>query len=817
MYQKEVFSTQTEEILSIQTEEILSKVDSQILDNLELCNIIENNDKSDKLFSSSFQAEHKFGIDEKSDLQYLLGKCKKYLPNFDEQLIKLAFNYCVIAHEGKLRKSGDKFYTHPLAVALIVIQEIPMDNESVVAALLHNVLDESDIYTYEDIRFAFGTTISQIVEGVSRIKFVESQHIERPDQMDNYRKLLLTLFTDIRIILIKLADKLHNLRTLQYLSIDSQKQIAKETLEIYAPFANRFGLRNIKFELEDLSFKYYKPEEYKHIEDTIKGTHKDREQYVERFKKPIVELFEKEGLLKQENVHFKISGRAKHIYSIYNKTLLRKKKVEELYDIFAIRIILDTENPLLCFYAYGIVANYYKPIPETFKDYISSPKSNGYSSLHTAVAGPDDKIVEVQIRTQQMHIASEVGVAAHFRYKSGVQNSILEDQNIQYWLDDVKDIFENIGNEDSSKLLDIISNNMLQDKIYVFTPKDEFRQLAKGATALDFAFDIHTNIGLSCIGAKVNGKLCAVNHILNSGDRVEIITSKKQEPSREWFNFITTPKANTKLIKYFKEKENEAIKIGKDIWEKANVKNGFYISPEELLFIVKTYNFDTEADFFKAIGNGSIEVERIYQFAMFRISDKLRFDIDSEFNPESAFRIYKDDESILNQNFQNFKDISGFKFEFLKCCNPLPGDPLFGIQENSELISAHSITCPKYKKLLQTHPNDLIMLDWEEFPEIEFHAKLHIIAEDSANLLENIINSLTFGNNINENIENVENNIENIEKSYNNIQITSLSYEVNNSVFEGFIGFIIDNKSFISEIISVIKAIENIKIVERID
>jgi len=376
--------------------------------------------------------EYIIGESESKDLSELIKRCQTNIVNYDEQLLRLAFNYCVIAHEGRLRKSGMKYYTHPLSVAYIIIKEIPLDMEAVIAALLHNVLDESDIYTFEDIKFTFGDKIATIVEGITRIKFVESQHFDRPDQLDNYRKLLLTLFKDIRIILVKLADKLDNMRTLEFVSSYSQKLIAQETLDIYAPFANRFGLTKIKFELEDLSFKYISPQIYKQIEDAIKDTHSEREEYVDRFKIPIVEQLEKEGLLRQENVKYRINGRAKNIYSIYNKTILREKKVEELYDIFAIRIILNTNNPLFCYYVYGIVGNLYKPIPTTFKDYISSPKENGYRSLHTAVAGFDDKIVEVQIRTEIMHQETEFGVAAHFRYKSGVNNaSILEDNNIQ--------------------------------------------------------------------------------------------------------------------------------------------------------------------------------------------------------------------------------------------------------------------------------------------------------------------------------------------------------------------------------------------------
>jgi (p)ppGpp synthase/HD superfamily hydrolase len=474
---------------------------------------------------------------------------------------------------------------------------------------------------------------------------------------------------------------------------------------------------------------------------------------------------------------------------------LRQKNVEELYDIFAIRIILNTNNPLLCFYVYGIVANYYKPMPETFKDYISNPKENGYSSLHVAVAGPDNKIVEVQIRTAQMHKVSEVGVAAHFKYKSGVQGSVLEDNNIQHWLDEIRDIFEKIGNENSSKLFGIISNNMLQDKIYVFTSKDEFRQLPKGATALDFAFEIHTEIGFSCIGAKVNGRLCAINYVLNSGDKVEIITSKKQKPTQHWLDFVVTHHASSSLAKYLKDENNRIIARGKEIWENKNKEIGFKLREEDMFYLFKVYNFDDENDFYKAIGNNSIDIDSTYQLVMLKISDKILNDVknfDNE-NDDDA-NIVQPVSSLQPRRLEN---ISSYKFEFLDCCEPLPGDSIFGIMETQDMISVHSTNCLKYRKLLRTHPNDLIVLDWDNFDNKIFNAKLHIIAEDSENLLQEIITRI-------------------VESSREHNKMTSISYDTVNSIFDGILGFNVNTDSPITAIISSIERIENIQTIERI-
>lgn len=740
--------------------------------------------------TNSSSIKHTFGLDIQSDLNILLEKCRELIPNYDEELIKLAFNYCVISHEGKLRKSGEKFYTHPLAVAFIVLEEIPLDDASVAAALLHNVTDESDIYTYEDIKFTFGTNIAQIVEGVSRIKFVESQHIDRTDQLDNYRKLLLSLFTDVRIILIKLADKLHNMRTLQYVSPESQKRRSTEALQIYAPFANRFGLRKIKFELEDLAFKYLNPKEYEHIENTIKGTHQERELYVEKFKQPVVKLLNEEGFLKKNNITYTISGRAKHIYSIYNKTLLRQKKVEDLYDIFAIRIILDTDNPLFCFYVYGIIANYYKPIPETFKDYISSPKENGYQSLHTAVAGPDEKIVEVQIRTLKMHQFAEDGLAAHFRYKSTPHTSIFEDSNLQSWFDEVREIFENIGTEDP-KLYEIVTKNMLSDTIYVFTPKDEFRKLPKGSTALDFAFNIHSKIGFSAIGAKINGKLHGLDQILVSGDKVEIITSKKQKPNKSWLDFVITSRANTQLIKYFNNEEKEAIQKGQKIWERKNQEYGFSFTKEEMNAILTAFHFEDIKQFYKSLANETLDINKVHKFIMLQISEKLHPEINHIENKDNVFKNTKTKKKEKNK----INDFDENKVILASCCSPVPNEQIFAITDEEGEIIVHSKNCLSYKQLMHTHTNKTYNITWEKLKDIAIKIKLKIIAYDTENLMHKIIATLI---------------------TYNSLLIKSISQESNNSIVTIKVVFEINNDVIFTDLIKKIEEIDSINSVERI-
>jgi GTP pyrophosphokinase/guanosine-3',5'-bis(diphosphate) 3'-pyrophosphohydrolase len=726
--------------------------------------------------------QYVIGEDVATDLNVLLDKCRRNIPDCDENQIRLAFRYCVLAHDGKLRKSGKKYYTHPLSTAFIVIDEIPLDNTSVIAALLHNVLDESNLYSYEDIRFAFGADVSHIIENVSRIKFIESQHIEGQDQIDNYRKLLISLFTDIRIILIKLADRLDNMRTLQYISTESQRKISQETLDVYVPFANRFGLTRIKFELEDTAFKYLQPEVYKQIEDTIKGTHEERTKYVERFQMPVSELLSAEALLEKEDVHYRINGRAKNIYSIYNKTLLRKKSVEELYDIFAIRIILDTNNPLLCFYVYGIVASLYPPIPETFKDYISSPKPNGYRSLHTAVFGPDNRAVEVQIRTEQMHQAAEVGVAAHFRYKSGTDDeSIMENDSIQNWLDDVRTIFNKAGDTDVATMQEFLTKNVMHGIVYVFTPKNEFRKFPRGATALDFAFDIHTEVGLHCISAKINDAVQPINYVLNSGDKVEIVTSNTQQPSKEWLNFVITAKAKAKLLDYFKEQRSIAISKGKEAWKRKNENYGYKFSNRGMRRLLQELQFRDEHDFYEALGNATIDIDAIYTSIMKKVSDQIIADINEH---------YENGEHRQQNKFQTLEDYSQYDFEFGKCCKPLPKEVIFGELVGEHSVIVHTSNCPHCKNLIATNIQNVAMLAWKNFGNIKLPVTLQIVADDRKHLIRDIAKTIA---------------------SDDMNQLTHITYDVDAATFSGTFQFNISIHSDIAEIVNGISILPNIK------
>lgn len=593
------------------------------------------------------------GKDPNNDLDILLYECSKYLKNYNEDKIKKAYLLCHEAHKNKLRKSGLPYYTHPLQVALIVIKEIPLDDISIISALLHDVLDEGEKVTINDIEIEFGKDVATIVEGIFKIAHIESKDIDSTSQIENYRKLLLSLFKDIRIILIKLADRLHNMRTIEFLPETSRLKLAKETLDVYLPFANRFGLRNIKWELEDLSFKEINRNAYDEISAALKDTKEERKQYIKNFIQPIEEKLNSDEFLKKLKTKFTIEGRAKNIYSIFNKMKARKKTIDELYDLFAVRIIIDTNDANLCFYYYGIIASIYPPVPETFKDYINSPKRNGYQSIHTAVVGLNKKIVEVQLRTKTMHQFAEEGFAAHFRYK-GVAvdpNSILERKQINDWITSVREIFENVGQNTNEELIDSVKKNLFFDEIYVYTPKNEFRTLPKDSTPLDFAFDIHSEIGYHYVGAKVNSKIVPIDYKLESGDQVEILTSKNQTPKLEWLKYAVTSKAKENINKYIKEEEKILETKGAKIWKEKCQTSKINIDNEKFELLIHNLKFKDKKDFFIALSTTKLDINKAFEFIKYQLDNGLNKIENHEKNIDNKI---KNSDKIFNLNDQCF-------------------------------------------------------------------------------------------------------------------------------------------------------------------
>ncbi|HRP01626.1 MAG TPA: RelA/SpoT family protein [Candidatus Kapabacteria bacterium] len=596
------------------------------------------------------------GINPENDLSILLYECSKHLKTFNEERIKKAFVLCCESHKNKLRKSGLPYYTHPLQVARIVINEIPLDDISIISALLHDVLDEGEKVTINDIEIEFGKDVATIVEGIYKIAHIESKNIDSESQIENYRKLLLSLFKDVRIILIKLADRLHNMRTVDYLPESSRLKLARETLDVYAPFANRFGLRNIKWELEDLSFKEINRQSYDDIKSALNSTREEREEYIQNFITPIEEKLNNDGLLKRLRIKHSIKGRPKNIYSIFNKMKARKKNIDELYDLFAVRIILETDDPNICFYCYGLVASIYPPVPETFKDYINSSKRNGYQSIHTAVVGIKKKIVEVQFRTRAMHEFAEEGFAAHFRYKGGKvdPNSILERKQINDWITTVREIFENVGLNTSEELLDSVKKNLLFDEIYVYTPKNEFRTLPKDSTPLDFAFDIHSEIGYHYVGAKVNSKIAPIDYKLESGDQIEILTSKNQTPKADWLRYVVTNRAKIAINKYLKEEERNYEQKGMKLWEEKCKEFDIYVNSETFEQLIKSMKFAEKKDFYIALSTAKFDINKAIEFIKYKLEYGLKFDNIEKTNEKTVEQHKKKLTKVLNLKDESF-------------------------------------------------------------------------------------------------------------------------------------------------------------------
>lgn len=553
----------------------------------------------------------------KLEFENLLSDCKVHLKSCDEDLLRKAFLVCLDANKERLRLSGKPYYSHSISVARIVATEIKLDDSSVIAALLLDVIKEENDYDYELITEEFGTTIADIVTGIEKINQIEEELIQPEIELENYRKLLMSLFKDVRIIFIKLAERLENLRTIEPLNEEKKLKDAKEALEVFAPFANRFGFRNIKWEMEDLAFKIINRPEFIKIKNKLIGKRKDREKYVEDFKAPIVHKIINDKFLQANDVKVTIYGRAKHIYSIYNKTIARNKPVDELYDLIAIRIILETDDPNMCFYVYSLAASVYTPVPETFKDYINAPKQNGYQSIHCAVLGPQRRPVEIQLRTRKMHEVAERGVAAHFNYKKGFlpAQSVFDNPNAVEWMDSVREMIENNETDSPEELFNFLKKNTFLQEIHIFTPKNELHTFPVNATPLDFAFEIHTELGSHYIGAKVNGKIVPIDYKLQSGDQVEILTSSKKSISEDWQSIITTSKAKSVLNRYLKEKQTKNYRRGRKLWKSEIVNSDVAIRQKVIDDIVKELDIHSEREMYIELGKGNLEISYIAELA----------------------------------------------------------------------------------------------------------------------------------------------------------------------------------------------------------
>ncbi len=738
------------------------------------------------LWRKTKELSHTIGIDPDADLELLLDECRRNLARCDEALIRKAFQFCIQAHKNDVRESGEPYYTHPLEVARIIVNEIPLDDVSVCAALLHDVVEDTT-YSLDDIRAEFGSTVAEIVDGATKISGIFRSTELR--QAENYRKLLLALVKDVRVILIKFADRLHNMRTLGHLPPERQQRVARETLDIYAPFAHRFGLANLKWELEDLAFKYLNPTDYDAIKQALAESRSDREAYIARFVEPIVERLKKEGF------RFEITGRPKHIYSIYLKMQRLGVPLSELYDLLAVRIILDTNENKDCYTVYGIVADIYEPIADRFKDYIARPKKNSYQSLHAAFIGPEGKRVEVQIRTRAMHEVAERGIAAHFRYKENQGNgrvpSWWHDKELEEWANWVRDIFESAGDEAPEQLIESFKLNLYQDEIYVYTPRNDLIILPKGATPIDFAYAIHSEIGNHCIGAKVNGRLVPLDHKLQTGDQVEILTSKNQHPTSDWERICVTHKAKSNIRKYLNEEKRRVVELGKQLWEKQLRKHDRAPTQEQFDRMLGKLGIPNPNEFFYKLGLGVIDVVSAVQ--LLRGEPAAPSLTPSELQPTTTLpeRLRSSSAVILEGDHPT---IPNLLYQYARCCNPVPGDDIVGVITIGSGIKIHRRDCRNIAEMGQPLQARLVNLSWAPHSDGVYLATIRVTGEDRSGMLHDITNAIT---------------------GYRNTNIRSVNIDAFGSEFEGIITLYVENLDHLNEIFARIKRIRGVRSVSR--
>jgi guanosine-3',5'-bis(diphosphate) 3'-pyrophosphohydrolase len=626
----------------------------------------------------------------------MMKSIRRTLTKDDKKLIREAFELSLEAHKNMRRKSGEPYIMHPLEVAQICAAEIGLGVTSVICALLHDTVEDTDI-TLELVQLKFGEKVARIIDGLTKISGVFDQP-DRSIQAENFKKMLLTLSDDVRVILIKLADRLHNMRTLDSMSPKSQLKIASETAYVYAPLAHRLGLYALKSELEDLSTKYLQADNYNFVKNKLNETKVQRNKYIRNFIEPIVTDLE------AENLKFEVKGRPKSIHSILNKMKAQNVTFEEVYDLFAIRIIIDTPMDTEksdCWKVYSMITDHYTPNPDRLRDWVSTPKANGYESLHTTVMGPKGRWVEVQIRTKRMDEIAEKGFAAHWRYKD---SGTSQDHGLEGWLSKVRDILES-PDSNAMEFLDDFKLALYTDEIFVFTPKGDLKKLPAKSTILDFAFDIHTDLGAKCIGAKLNNKLVPINHQLNNGDQIEILSSSKQKPNEEWLDFVVTAKAKSKIREYFKQIRLKASAMGKEILERKFKNSKMPFTSDNLTILMRHFKLKSVSDLYYQVSNEIIDRTKL-DIEEILLADKIKpAEIQQSPKPKPT-PVLPNDAVILSENEANME------YAFAKCCSPIPGDEIFGFVTIGEGVKIHRTSCPNSLALMSNYGYRIIKAKW---------------------------------------------------------------------------------------------------------
>ena len=705
------------------------------------------------------------------------------------KMIRRAFEFAREAHQGVRRKSGEPYILHPLAVAKIAVKEIGLGTKSAVAALLHDVVEDTD-YTVEDIANLFGPKIASLVDGLTKISEVMGSNTTK--QAESFRKMILTLADDVRVILIKIADRLHNMRTLDSMPEHKQVKIAGETLYIYAPLAHRMGLHAIKTELEDLSLKYENPVEYQELEKRIHDYRDEHTGLYQQFIAPIRERLTESGY------RYDITARTKSVYSVWSKMQRRHISFEEIYDLLAVRIVFDPKDnqpeKWQCWNIYSLITDMYSPKPERIRDWVSVPKANGYEALHLTVMGPGGKWIEVQIRSRRMDEIAEKGLAAHWKYKGDNAEASNE---VDKWLAGIKEMLEQPGT-DALEFLDEFKLNLFAKEIRVFTPKGEMRTLPKGASVLDFAYDIHTEIGNSCIGGKVNHKLVPMSHRLQSGDQVEVLTSDKQKPQSDWLDFIVTAKARNNILMVFRREKKEQIRIGTTMFEKLLEDMKLPFGAENLNKALLHLKLQHKDDLYVSLAKGHLDIEEVRK--------ALKKKSENKFVKYWKLQFFKSDKdkSVPDKEEEKGKvinDITDDASDFIiaPCCNPIPGDDVVGMKIDGDKITVHKRKCPEAIRLMSSYGDKIVPVKWVSHKIMSFLAVIKLNGIDSIGIVSDITMIISKESNVN---------------------MRTVHFETKDGIFEGMIHLYVHNTADLNNLmmkIASLKGVENVSRVENLD
>lgn len=732
---------------------------------------------------------HKEELEAKRQLDEILKSSARIQSPEDQRLIQKAFELSLEAHKGVRRRSGELYIMHPLAVARIVADEIGLGAKGIAAALLHDVVEDTD-YTLDDITTIFGEKIADIVDGLTKLEGAFDQ--TKSSQADNFRKLLLTMVDDVRVILIKLADRLHNMRTLDSMPDHKKYKISGETLFIYAPLAHRLGLYAIKSELEDLSLKHEHPAAYREVSEKLEEYCSQNDYVITRFSLPIIDRLEKEGY------EFDIKGRPKSVFSIWSKMQKKHLPFEEIYDLLALRIVFKPKEGIpektQCWGIYSVITDIYRPKPDRLRDWVSVPKANGYEALHATFMGPDGKWVEIQIRSERMNEIAERGFAAHWKYKGQTD----KESELDNWLKQIREVLEN-PDLDSLEFLDDFKLNLFSSEMMIFTPKGDVKVMPKGATALDLAFEIHTNIGYKCIGAKVNYKLVPLSHELKSGDQVEILTSEKQTPKYEWLNYVTTAKAKSRIKEAFKKERKMMIQKGEALLQEALNQKKLTINAKILKKLKAFYNLQLKDDLYYKIGKNAIRLDNLHRILSDKTSNKwvrywrLSLNKNNNGGTPAQEKITPTATELVVSDEMGEDD-----YIVADCCNPIPGDDVVGYMDDNGKLILHLRKCAVAIRLMSSHGNRIVSANWESHKILSFLALINISGIDQIGIVSKITKVISDDQNVN---------------------MRSIHFDSHDGIFEGTIYLYIHNTEDLNNLIfniARIKGVHNVTRQERI-